>query len=109
MRPLLYFVLPIFCIALSRYIAEPEPSQQIITGLQQWHNNHPQEKIFVQTHKEKYFAGEQIWFKLWCTLENKPTFLSKIVYIDITDDKGNVIEKKMYQLDSTSSTNGFID
>lgn len=65
---------------------------------------YPQEKVFVQTDKDFYLSGETIWMKAWCALEEGPSFLSKIIYVDLINNTNQVILKKMYLLDSLSST-----
>jgi hypothetical protein len=72
-------------------------------------NQYPQEKVFLQTDKDYYFAGETIWMKAWCALEEAPSFLSRIVYVDLVDKQGKVVLKKMYLLDSLSSTGADFD
>lgn len=74
------------------------------SALQQFKTLYPQEKVFVQTDKERYLSGETIWMKAWCTLDGVPTFLSNIVYVDLINAEGKVVAKKMYRLDSLSST-----
>lgn len=64
----------------------------------------PQEKVFVQTNRQHYYAGDTVWMKAWCTLNNAPTYLSRILYIDLTNKNGEVVIKKMYRLDSLSSS-----
>lgn len=72
-------------------------------------NNYPQEKVFLQTDKPWYFPGETIWMKAWCALDGSPTYLSRILYVELVNEQGEVIRKKMYKLDSTSSTPADID
>jgi hypothetical protein len=67
-------------------------------------NNYPQEKVFVQTDKTYYFPGETIWMKAWCTLDGAPTYLSRILYVELANERGQVIKKKMFKLDSMGST-----
>ncbi|HZH94227.1 MAG TPA: MG2 domain-containing protein, partial [Flavisolibacter sp.] len=74
--------------------------KQIGTGLDNWNKNHPSEKVFVHTDKATYVAGENIWYKAFVTLEGMPTILSKIVYIELVDDKGKVVEKQMRPITS---------
>lgn len=74
------------------------------SALQQFRTLYPQEKVFVQTDKERYLSGETIWMKAWCTLDGVPTFLSNILYVDLINAEGKVVTKKMYRLDSLSST-----
>lgn len=77
--------------------------------MQTWYTTYPQEKVFLQTNKDQFSIGEQIWMKLWCTFQQKPSFLSRIVYVDVADDKGLVVEKKMFALDSLATAKGQID
>lgn len=65
---------------------------------------YPQEKVFLQTDKNQYIVGETVWMKAWCMMDGMPTFLSRILYVDMVDGKGKVVLKKMYKLDSLSST-----
>jgi len=85
------------------------PVEKIVTGLKKWNEENPQEKIFVQTDRDKYLTSEAIWLKLWCSLDAKPSFLSRIVYVVLNDEHGNVVEKKMYSLNELASANGVID
>lgn len=79
------------------------------TSLEKFKKEYPQEKTFIQSDKKYYFAGETIWLKAWCTLDEAPSYLSKILYVDLVNSKGDVIEKKMLQLDSLGSTGAEFD
>jgi hypothetical protein len=52
-----------------------------------------QEKIFVHTDKGAYMTGEILWFKAYNVdaAYHKPLGLSKVVYVDVLDDKQNAI------------------
>ncbi len=85
---------------------EKKQAEQIAIGLNNWNNNYPQEKVFLQVHKKNYVSGEDIWFKTNCTYNNKPTFLSRIIYVELVNESGEVIDKKMYKIDSLGSSHG---
>ncbi|MCE3281499.1 MAG: hypothetical protein K0Q66_236, partial [Chitinophagaceae bacterium] len=72
--------------------------------LTRYNTHHPQEKVFVQTDKSYYLPGETIWMKAWCTVEGIPSYLSRILYVDLVNNRGEVVQKKMYRLDSLGST-----
>ncbi len=76
----------------------------IKSNLDKWRTDYPQEKVYLQTDKSYYVGGEDIWIKTWCTTIDGPTYLSRIIYIDIVDQKGNVVQKKLYRLDSLGSS-----
>ncbi len=83
--------------------------EKLIQHLEQWYDNYPQEKLFLQMNRKQFTCGDQIWFKGWCTFQQKPSFLSRIAYIDVVDEKGKVVSKAMYRLDSLGSFHGQID
>ncbi|MEJ7828417.1 MAG: hypothetical protein WKF91_09485 [Segetibacter sp.] len=83
--------------------------KKIATGLENWSNSNPAEKVFLHTDKSTYLAGENIWYKAYITLDRQPSILSKIVYVDLVDESGKVIEKQMRPItNGTSSGDIFI-
>lgn len=95
-----YLVLISYFTSLSCF----SQSDEIKTSLAAWQKGYPQEKVFLQADKSYYLPGENIWLKAWCVTDEGPTFLSRILYIDLVDPDGRVVRKKMYQLDSLGST-----
>jgi len=104
------FFLPLCLLLVFNVVSQAQTKRlPIDTAVSIFKNQYPQEKIFLQTDKDCYFAGETVWMKAWCTLEEAPTFLSKIVYVDLVDQQGKVVQKKMYLLDSLSSSGAEFD
>jgi hypothetical protein len=99
-----YFLVLLFSTATM--LLKAQPTRELLS---KWKDENPQEKVYVQTDKSQYFGGETIWIKAWCVLDGAPTFLSKILYIDIVNDKGDVIDKKMCKIDSLGSVAAEID
>ncbi len=87
-------------------VSHAQPSKEL---LEKWSNDNPQEKVFLQTDKDQYFEGETIWMKVWCALDGTPTFLSRILYVDMVNANGDVVLKKMYKLDSLGSASADFD
>jgi len=52
-----------------------------------YRSNTLQEKVYVQTDRPSYLAGETLWFKVYVTDASlfKPLTLSKVVYVEILD------------------------
>lgn len=94
----LLFFMSIFSIAYAQNL----PFNKSI--LDKFRNDFPQEKVFLQTDKSHYFSGETVWMKAWCMVDGMPTFLSRILYVDMVNTAGQVVLKKMYKLDSLSTT-----
>ena len=68
----------------------------------------PQEKAYIKTDREFYISGETIWFKAFATLNNNPTILSKILYVELINGDGILVDKKMLKL-KRGSSNGTFD
>lgn len=59
-----------------------------------------QEKLFLHTDKDFYTAGEILWFKVY-TVDgscHKPSELSKIVYVEILNEKNEPVIQNMVSL-----------
>jgi hypothetical protein len=56
-----------------------------------YHKLYPQEKLFVHTDEQTYSSGETIWFKVYSLCYGKPSTLSKIVYLQLTNDSGKLV------------------
>ncbi|MEI8271124.1 MAG: TonB-dependent receptor plug domain-containing protein [Paludibacter sp.] len=76
---------------------------QIVTSrfTKQWYN-FPQEKLYLQTDKPYYSAGEEIWFKGYLvnatTLESSA--LSRFVYVELIDKLDSVLYRQKIKKDS---------
>ncbi len=101
-----FFTLILFAFCLVDLYAQTLTTD---SSLSKFKNDYPQEKVFIQTDKSNYFPGETIWMKAWCTVDGVPSYLSRILYVDLVNSKGDVVSKKMYKLDSLSSTPVDID
>ena len=64
--------------------------------------NFPQEKVYLQTDKPYYSAGEDIWFKgyLVNASTNEPISRSKFIYVELIDKADSVISRVKIQKDS---------
>jgi len=63
-----------------------------------WYSKYPQEKVFLHANQEYYSSGETIWYKAYVMAYGKPTAISKILYVQLTDTSGNVIIQNMLPL-----------
>jgi hypothetical protein len=69
--------------------------------------NYPQEKIHLHLDKSFYNPGETIWFKAYLTADNLPAPLSKTCYAELTDEKGNILQRKMMPVLEAGAASGF--
>jgi hypothetical protein len=105
MRKIFYILCLLFVTksALSQNVAD-----KIVVALDTFSFLQPQEKSYLQTDRESYVVGDPIWFKAYCTLNEKPTVLSKIIYVELMSNDGKLVDKKMLKLKNGTSS-GVID
>lgn len=64
----------------------------IISKTKKLSEEQPVEKVYVHFDKPYYAVADTMWFKAYVTMEqNMPSPLSKIVYVDILNDKDSLI------------------
>lgn len=93
---LICFVLPILSMG-----------QKIDSMMNVYAENFPQEKIYVHFDKNIYNAGETIWYKVYLMADGFPSLISKNFYTELSDDKGNVIERKVTPLYESTTAGNF--
>ncbi len=97
----LFFIVSISAFAVSK--KNSATFSQIVTSrfAKQWYN-FPQEKLYLQTDKPYYSAGEEIWFKGYLvnatTLESSA--LSRFVYVELIDKLDSVLYRQKIKKDS---------
>lgn len=57
-------------------------------------NNYSQEKIYIQTDKDKYIAGDQIWFKVFAFDGYRRSGISGTVFVEIYDRNKKLIDSR---------------
>ena len=55
----------------------------------------PQEKVYIHFDNTSYYQGDKIWFQCYVVTadKNKPTDLSKTLYVELLNPEGIVLEK----------------
>ena len=67
------------------------------------------EKLFVQTNKKIFVAGEELWFKAWIvnSLSHKYFSHSKTLFVDLVNEKDSVLTQLLLNIPS-QKTEGLI-
>lgn len=65
--------------------------------VQRFNTQVPLEKIYIQTDKPYYLAGEQVWYKLYLlnATTHEPSVVSKMVYVELVDERDTVRLRQM--------------
>ena len=107
MKSLINFTLValFFAISVSSFSQSAHPSdfsQLIYARFERQVNDFPQEKVYVQTDKPYYSAGEDIWFKAYLANETtlEPNSLSQFVYVELIDKMDSVLYRVKIKKDS---------
>ena len=66
---------------------------KIKNGLTDHYKKYPQEKIFLHTDKSVYISGQALWYKAYAMAYGKPTELSRVMYMQLADEKGSILVK----------------
>ena len=87
---LLFFV--IASILVLGFVRDDEPLKKIIQQIEKYRLQYPQEKIHLHMDKPYYAIGDNIWFKAYVVTaeKNELSDLSKILYVELINDKDSV-------------------
>ncbi|MCG8579149.1 MAG: MG2 domain-containing protein, partial [Bacteroidales bacterium] len=80
-----------------------------IERVQDFMLNQHEEKLFIHTDRPVYQTGEDIWFKayLLTAANDKPELLEKILYLELIDSKGELVLKRVFELDHGTVSSAF--
>ncbi|MEL7148313.1 MAG: hypothetical protein AAFO69_18205, partial [Bacteroidota bacterium] len=57
--------------------------EAVVRPFEHYVAGHPVEKLYLHTDKYQYFDGEQIWFKAYTNISDKPSHLSSRLYVQL--------------------------
>lgn len=79
---------------LIAHAQEAPDIKQVLTTLENYAKQYPQEKVYVHLDKPYYAVGDDIWFKGYVTIGvyNQLSGLSKILYVDLVDPEGHIVQ-----------------
>ena len=68
----------------------------------------PQEKVYLHFDNTGYFKNETMWFKAYVTRTDngRATDLSKVLYVELLNPSGDVIQTQKYPIDSLGQAHG---
>ncbi len=91
-------------IAMGNPSGDPQgkPSEH----LRRYMLNHPNETFVVQTDRDLYFSGTELWFSVW-SLDDQvlcPFSYSGIIYVELMDKNGkSIVQQTLKLIDSKAS------
>jgi len=90
----IHFIL-VFLFYASAFFAQESPVKTMISAFEEYSNNHPVEKIYLQLDKPYYAAGETMYFRAYLTDMDlsQDSVASKIIYVELSDTKKNLVKR----------------
>ena len=109
MKRLLHILLLTF--AVSSLYAQSEETNRILSYLQKAMNFNkvvPQEKVYLHFDNMGYFENETLWFKAYVTrtYDGHLSDLSKVLYVELLNPRGDVLQTLKYPIDSLGVSHG---
>ena len=76
--------------------------QRYLANLHAFNQVHPQEKVYLHLDNRSYYIGDTIWFKAYVTNATtlKFTDISRILYVELLNDKGVEMETKKLRIEN---------
>ncbi len=82
-----------FLITILLFLTITAIAQQPEAQLSQWHSKAPIEKVYLQTDRDNYLAGDTIWFKAYLASDYLPDTASSVLMVSLNDASGKSLFK----------------
>jgi hypothetical protein len=83
-------------------------SQSLDSSVSAYSNKYEQEKIHIHFDKDAYLPGETVWMKAYLLSESKPSYISKNIYFDWTDDRGHLLLHSVAPVSEGTASSSFV-
>jgi hypothetical protein len=99
-----------FCFSFQSYSQQTDTLlARLITNLRTFYEMNPDEKCYAHLDKSFYQPGETVFLKAYLTLNNGFSNLSNVIYTDMSDANGKLLNKAMWKVENgTASATIFI-
>lgn len=97
---LLTFALPLTLLFTA--FTDDDWLKTLITNIDKWREEHPQEKVHLHLDKPFYSIGDDIWFKAYVvnSEKNELSTLSNVLYVDLVDEQDSVHQSSVVPLNN---------
>lgn len=71
-------------------------------------NDYPRESVYVQMDDAAYVVGDTLWYKAYVVRSStlRPTDISRVLYVELLNDGGNLLERSILEIDSAGQAHG---
>ncbi|MBR2631641.1 MAG: hypothetical protein IKD25_09010, partial [Bacteroidaceae bacterium] len=111
MKQVTPFLMALCLFTLPLHAQQSEEAASILSYLQKTMNFNkvvPQEKVYLHFDNTGYFENETLWFKAYVTRTDNGKFsdLSKVLYVELLNPSGDVLQTLKYPIDSLGQAHG---
>ena len=99
----------LFAALVFGFVVDDEPVKKILDQLEKYRSEYPQEKVHIHLDKPYYAIGDNIWFKAYVVTaeKNQLSNLSKILYVELINEKDSVKQSVMLNLKAGLASGDF--
>ena len=79
------------------------------TSIADFDYQYPRERVYLHLDNNAYFMGETLWFKAYVVRSSSlcpDTTISRVLYVELLDTDGELVERKLLYIDSLGQANG---
>ena len=107
-----FFITTLFILCTANVYAQSSDTifSRYFRYAQNFADAYPREKVSLHLDNASYYLGDTIWFKAYVVTaeQNLPTTISKLLYVELLDQLGNVVERQIIQLTDGEGTGQII-
>ena len=98
-------------VNLPLYAEERTSIRELVNRINVFNHLLPQEKVYLHFDNTAYFMGEHMWFKAYVLRSdnNHATNVSKVLYVELLDRSGNVIDTQKLPIGAMGQADGVFD
>ncbi len=102
MKKLTVLFVLLLSVLASRAQTDVERLATFVRNINTFNRYFPQEKVYLHFDNTAYFKGEDIWYAAYVLRadSNRATDLSRVLYVDLLDPSGEIVETSKVCIDS---------
>lgn len=110
MKRIIYLILLLLTCGIRPALSQTMHPDTIASRLWRQVAAFPQEKLYVQTDRAEYVAGDTIWMRhhVVDALTNLPSLASRYVYVELVSPAGDLLRRVMMRQDERGAIYGYM-